>query len=259
MWGLLKGIYERLEKASSPKEIWDFFTEWILPFVLPVAAAVAGYLQHEPVMWIITAFSLCLMGAIVAYAAFLLLCEKSTPQNKLHFDVIYHQDLDRPQAPLSGNRQQRRSGQPARLLGLQELMPEINRKIERAQIGAEITNNAAFPISIILEAATTTIGGEMPPRSVFPRAPVIVEAWSKVRILDDAIDMDGIPCQRLSGQLDMTFRYGKPGRERFEQRPRGIIDVVMTEFGFVSQVALNFTDKTVNLQTALPPFQVRRS
>ena len=63
-----------------------------------------------------------------------------------------------------------------------------------------------------------------------------IEAWSKGRLLDDRIEMDSIPCNRLSGHIDMVIKYGKKGREKFELHPYGVVDIVMTEFGFVSHI-----------------------
>jgi hypothetical protein len=137
-------------------------------------------------------------------------------------------------------------------------MPEVSRKIEKSQIGVEITNAAHFPISVLLTAASTSIGGVTPPRAVFPKGPGIVGPYNKIRVLDDAMEMDGVPCQRLSGQMDLTIKYGKPGKEKFELNPRGIVDIVMTDFGFVSSVTLGFVAETLNLQPALPSSQTTR-
>jgi hypothetical protein len=112
-------IFETIEKYDVLKTVWELVSDWLLPFFAPVAAIIAGYMQHESVMWIITAACLSFMGFSGGLLALMFVRQRNSPENKLTFLAVYQQDLDRPAAVTLGNRQQRRAQQP-RLLGLQE-------------------------------------------------------------------------------------------------------------------------------------------
>lgn len=241
--GGAKAAWDWFKEGLSIRELLssDFAKDWIYPFVLPVAAAISGYLQTESVMWIITATSLCLMAVTASYLLIVLIHEKRSPQNKLTYQPVYQQDLDCPQAPLLGNRQQRRAQAP-RLLTSQELNPEVLRKIEKAQLGVEVYNNSPYPISTILRSSDTSILGERPRRSTFPKPAAIVGPWSRMRIADDPIDMENAPCQKLSGWLDMVIMYGRPGNEKYELHPKGVLDIALTDYGFLSSITLSFNE-----------------
>ena len=125
------------------------------------------------------------------------------------------------------------------MLSSTQIDPNVSRTIDKAQIGVEITNTAIFPISCFLENAETEIEGEKPPRSKFPKAAVMVPAGSSMRFMDDAIDMEEFPCQRLAGKMDLSLKYGRPGKEVFELRPKGDLIIVMENSGLVSQILVN--------------------
>jgi hypothetical protein len=245
-----KGIYDwwddlkRLEDISNS----ELFKVYIWPILTGISAVASGLFQKEAVMWIIMAASLSAMAIMSLIASAASLRDRLTPLNKLTNQVVAQYDLDQVAVPMLGNRQHRRSGASspgASFLGPGQVQVGVKRQIERAQLGVEITNNSHFPISCILLAAETDIGGAMPPRSQFPKEKTVIPAWSKIRILDDPIDMKNYPCQRLNGNMDMKIGYGVPGKERYELIIKGSVDILMEEHGFVSAIVLGLTEPPV--------------
>lgn len=57
-----------------------------------------------------------------------------------------------------------------------------------------------------------------------------------MRISDDRMDMEQEACQRMAGKMHMHIRYGLPGKEIFELRLKGNLDIQMTDFGVVTYV-----------------------
>jgi hypothetical protein len=247
VFGLVRGLLDWWSELDALDEIGnsELFRMYVWPVVSAVATAAGGIAGRQAVMWIIMASALAFAAAMQARVSADILREKRTPQNKLTYQVVFQCDLDRVQAPLLGNRQQRR-GQLAQentyLLGAAQVHPEVKRHIEKAQIGIELTNNSGFPISCILVSATTDIQGATPPRSTFPKQAATVLAWSKIRLLDDIIDMENLPCQKLIGNMNLVVKYGRPGKEKFELTTKGAIEIAMVESGLVQSIFLSLVD-----------------
>jgi hypothetical protein len=60
-----------------------------------------------------------------------------------------------------------------------------------------------------------------------------------MRFMDDAMDLDDIACQKLNGEMDITVRYGLPGKERYDLKVRGPVQINMEHYGFVSSLLLD--------------------
>jgi len=140
---------------------------------------------------------------------------------------------------------QRRSSATQELvrdLSPRELDPHVNRTLEKGQLGLELFNTSTKPLSVFLHSATTTIEGNLPPRSQFPKGPFTVVPGQRLRLVDDAIEMDKHPCGSLLGEIDMVVKYGALGRERFELRMVAKIRIIMESYGFVSQLSVDLTN-----------------
>jgi len=141
---------------------------------------------------------------------------------------------------LPGNRQQRRAsgGQntTGQILSEGAVVPGIRRNIDKLQVGVVLKNNATFPISCILVNAETEVATTKPPRSSFPKTCSIVQSGSIFAIIDDPIDMQHLACGRLVGKLDMLVKYGLPGKEVFDLRLKGDLDIAMEDYGLITQV-----------------------
>jgi hypothetical protein len=74
-----------------------------------------------------------------------------------------------------------------------------------------------YPISCILFSATTQIEEYEPPRSKFPKNPYLIPpGGGRIRLSDDAIEMEQHPCGRILGKMDTLLKYGYPGKEIYE-------------------------------------------
>ena len=116
-------------------------------------------------------------------------------------------------------------------------MPGIKRTIEDMQLAVVLRNTATFPISCILQSANTEIATFKPPRSIFPKNASTLSPGATFSIPDEKIDMDNIPAGRLAGKLDMHIKYGLLGKETYELHLVCDVDIVMEDYGLVTQVA----------------------
>jgi len=220
----------------------DFVRTLLLPTVFTVSSVVSGWLEGIPLMWVMVGSSVVFMAVTQSLLRADEYKERRNPQNKLRQQPVFQCDLDVADVPFIGNRKSRRAQQTIgqqRKLGPNEINPYVNRTIKVGQIGIEITNTATFPISCYLESAKTDIEGMEPPRSDFPKPPTIIPAGDKVRIVDDRIELDDMPCHQLSGNIDLVVKYGLPGKERFELRVKGPLAINMSAWGLVSTIALS--------------------
>ena len=218
----------------------QFLQTWFWPMVGGLATTVSGLLQGVPVMWALMAGTIAFASVTVGMLALIGVRMQLSPQNKLLHKVIFHHDLTPREAPLIGTRQQRRA-QERQILSKSQVVPNVNRTLDKSQLGLELTNNAFFPISIILERAETEIEGETPPRSVFPKPPAIIEPGQSMRVLDDSISMEEIACQQLGGKIDILIKYGKKGSEKFELHVKGAVKIQMESNGFVGAIQLDLS------------------
>lgn len=251
MWLWKKVIKPILEWASHAETIHtiaqaEFFRTLFWPVVLAMSAAVTGYLEAVPVMWIIMVSTLTFMGAAQGMLRTSEYLERKNPLNKFNYiGTHFGCDLSPAAMPVSipaGNRHQRRAQgvepqQQPQILTPNALNPFVMRNIDYGQVSLEFKNNASFPISFILHNAMTEVAGITPPRSVFPKSAVVVQPGALIRIVDDRMTMNGLACGRLIGKIDWIIKYGLPGKERFELHLVAHLDIMMEGFGLVTAVA----------------------
>jgi hypothetical protein len=136
----------------------EFFRTYLLPTATTMLTAGSGFAQHEPIMWIMVASAILFMSIAVAAALLQITSEKNSPLNKLTYDAIFLYDLVPAELPLFGNRQQRRgSRETPQMLNSYQVNPQVNRQIEKAQVGILIGNYFSFLISAILKTDDTGI------------------------------------------------------------------------------------------------------
>jgi hypothetical protein len=98
-----------------------------------------------------------------------------------------------------------------------------------------------FPRShAFLQSAETEVASLKPPRSTFPKNASTITPGGTFAISDEAIDMGSMDCGRLPGKLDMLIKYGIPGKETFELRLMGDLDIAMERYGLVTQVGASW-------------------
>jgi hypothetical protein len=128
------------------------------------------------------------------------------------------------------------------MLGSHELTVGVPRTLEKGQVAVELTNDATFPLSFILEAAETEVEGLTPPRTPYPKDAITVLPGNKIRSQDSAIILNSLPCGRLTGKMDYKIRYGLPGKEKYEMRLKANLEINMETYGFVTSVSSAWTN-----------------
>ena len=215
--------------------------------MVPIATAAAGYVEHEPIIWIIMATALTAMATVIAGLAIVFQMGRKNPANKLQYFIGLGMDLLPEHAPAAGNRaavRKAKSVDAVPVLGPTQLQMGVSRKISKAQIGLELVNASHIPISCYTLTATTALDGLEPGRSKYPKPPFLLIPGARIRMYDDLIDMEQHPAGRKLGHIDMTIRYGHKGRETNELRVAGNVNVIMEHYGFVSQILLEHVPPT---------------
>jgi hypothetical protein len=78
----------------------------------------------------------------------------------------------------------------------------------------------------------------------------MIGAGDSLRLLDDRIEMESYPCQRLIGKVNLLIKYGLAGNEIYELPVKGNVTVVMEHFGFAIKSCLNQPGNSMRL---VPP------
>ena len=238
----------RIQTVQSILQI-DFVRTALLPTLYAVMTGTAGYFGGIQLMWIMVAV------AIVSASIVQLLLrgeeyrERKSPLNKLTVNgVNFACELAPAEIlfPQFINRKQRRAQGAAvtpavpHKLGASDCMPGVKRTLLTGQLAVQMKNTASFPISCRLWSAETEVATLKPPRSSFPKGASTVQSGSAFQVMDDIIDMENIPAGRLAGKIDMLLKYGLPGKEIYELKLSGMVDIVIEDFGLVKQVTCSW-------------------
>jgi hypothetical protein len=208
----------------------EFVRTLLFPTVVAVATGTAGILGGIPLMYVIVATALAFMGTAQGILSASTYLERKNPAHKLQvLKTLFNFNLVPISAP---NRKHRRS---AAAQGGAPAVPAY-RHFVKGQLGFEIWNRASFPISVIVEAAETEIEGLKPPRTSYPKPPVIVHPGTTVWVHDEAIELDNMDCEDLEGKMDVTVKYGLPGKEHFEIRQVGWCEIFMESYGLLKAI-----------------------
>lgn len=219
-----------LEWAAHAETIYtifqiEFVRTLLLPVIVGFATVISGYIAGVPVMWILMATALAFAGTIHGLLRGSEYIERKNPRGKLRF-ISSAVGLDL--VPLAEpSRAQRRAG------GHQAL-PQ--RYIDRIQVGVEVTNEATFPISVILEYAESEVEDITPPRTQYPKPAIAVPPRVTMRLMDERMSMNNMPCHNLVGRYEIRLKYGLPGKERFEFNQAASLEIHLHRFGIVTQI-----------------------
>ncbi len=238
------GHYESVQSLLHT----EIYKQTLGPLFSGGTVAVLGYSEGIQWMWIAMASSVVVMAVTSTRIRAAEWAERNNPRHKLvatgvHFAAsLLPTDVPEREIGSVGNRSERRSGRaprhvmPAHTLSEGQLQTDVPRELATGQIIVQMKNNAPFPISVALVAAETEVVGKRPPRTSFPKPPSTIPPGETAGIPDAAIQMDGIPCGRMAGKLDMLLKYGRPGKETIEMRLIADLDIVIEDFGLVSAV-----------------------
>jgi len=162
---------------------WAFFTSaWFKTFIYPTVSSVltgaSGILGGIPLMWVLMASALVFMAVTHAVLRMYEIQQWINPANKLaYIQTVLNLDLkgSKALAATPGGS----TGRP--------------RKLEKMQVGVELQNRATFPLSVIVSSGETSIATKHPPRSIYPRQPILIAPGHTFRVYDDPILMEGNP------------------------------------------------------------------
>jgi hypothetical protein len=194
-------------------------------------------------MWVIMASAVVFGGATTGMLRGSEYIERKNPRNKLIWEgtevgaELLPTTMTAPIA--QGNRHQRRGSAKniaIQTLASNQLSPNVNRQIVWCNIGVKVVNKATFPISCYVQFSETQIDGMTPPRATFPRDKMSILPGNFVIFRDDPIQMNGSPAGRLAGKMDFWIKYGLPGKETFDLRLKGNLDVSMEPWGLIMGV-----------------------
>lgn len=219
----------------------EFVRTLLLPTVTTVATGTAGILGGIPLMWVFMATAVAFAGSAVGILAASSYLERKNPAHKLQvIKSLFNFDL----VPIAGPNRKHRKAAAAQ--GGVPAVPAF-RHFVKGQLGFEVWNRSSFPISIIATAADTEIEGLKPPRAKYPKEPLIIQPGTAIWIHDDAIDLGNMLCDNLDGKMDMTVKYGLPGREHFEIRQKGTVEIFMEPYGLLNGIYFHPTSSDAGL------------
>ena len=218
---------DNLGRIQVLQAIWSWIGPLLPPVLVSGAAAVSGYIQHVPLMWIIMSASITFVAVLAAILLFYTFEIMTSPVDKLRFlNAITPCDLK----PMRGNRRERRGA---------TVVAKVTTVLDKMQVGIQVMNAGRFPLSTILAYADTELDGLKPPRTQYPKLPSDLHSGGMSMICDDPIDMNGRKCGNLQGRIHLKVKYGKRGQEKYDLEIKGTISVFMTQEGVIQQVYLN--------------------
>ncbi len=204
----------------------EFIRTLLVPTVTALATGGAGLWGGLPLMWVIMATAVAGAAAAVGILNASTYLERKNPEHKLTVTkTLFNFSL----VPISPpNRKHRRS---AAAQGGAPAVPAF-RHFTKLQLGFEVWNRASYPLSLEVMSAETEVEGLKPPRAKYPKDPVIIQPSTTLWIHDDAINVDDeMVCDNLDGQMDIVVKYGLPGKEKYEIRHHGTVEIFVEPFG----------------------------
>jgi hypothetical protein len=231
----IRSFIDAIGRWQIVQSLVVFIKPFVWPWILALLTAGAGYWGHQPLMWVLMASALAFMGTIVGIFFAGTYRDRITPANKiLYLGTQVNYDL--VALTRHGRRAQTTGAIPARTLS-------------KTQIGVVLQNSAGFPIEAHMESAETMMEGLAPPRSMFPKQPVVILPGNSMMFLDDPIDMDGHVCEKLEGHMKISVKYGLPGRRKFELHFNGRVEALMRPEGFIQGTYTHWDSELTSLPT----------
>jgi hypothetical protein len=215
--------------------------------VATVIAATSGWFGGIQIMWIMVGSALIFMAVVQSLLRADEYRERKNPAYKLMvLKTLFNFEL----APVPGPNRKHRKAATAQ--GGAPAVPAF-RNFIKAQLGIEVWNRSSFPISLIVANAETEIEGLKPPRAKYPKKAVIIQPGTTMWVHDDPIDLDNMLCDNLDGNIDITLKYGLPGKEKFDIRQKGTVEVFMESYGFYKGLYFH-PDPTESDPTTIPRY-----
>lgn len=222
-------------RLQTVQSIYLFAKPFLWPALGAALTGSLGIVGHQPFMWVVMAVALTFMAVTVGVYFARSYRDQISPAHKIRYNgTIVNYDLT------SLARRARRAQQTGAIPA---------RTIEKVQVGVSLHNSANYPITIFLENAETEMEGETPPRSMFPKQATTILPGNTVFVMDDPIDMNNHPCEKLEGHMNLRIKYGYKGREKFSLQFAGRVEVLMRPEGFIGGIYTHWDSELVSLPT----------
>ncbi len=228
----LKDILEWCGHAQTLQSIIGA-AKW--PAGAAMLTGLTGYLQEMPYMWIIMASALVFMGIAVGITYVDYYKNSKSPRNKIRYiGTMVNYDLI--ELNRHGNKANKKLAKNNVIL---------TRQIDKVQIGVQLRNDATFPISVILFSAKTEMEKIEPPRSDYPKKPIVLLSGNTLQMMDVPIPMGGIECKKLEGRMELVIKYGLKGKENEVLEFKGRIDAMMLPAGFINGIYTSWDSEQI--------------
>lgn len=238
--GAFKSFIDWIGRFQVVQSLLAIFKPALMPGLSAILTGAAGYFGGLPLMWILMATALVFMGVIVGIFFIEARANMRTPSNKLRYaGTIVNYDLQ------PARRHDRRAAVAVERRAGGSQPPTLQRHLDKTQIGVSLHNSASFPISAILVSAETEMEEKKPPRTDYPKAPVLILPGNTLFMMDVPIPMDGHPCEKLEGRLNLKIKYGFPGREKYELLFKGKVEALIRPEGFLQMTYTNWDSQQI--------------
>ena len=166
---------------------------WSLPFLLAALAAMAGYAQSVPWMYIVVAATFVFAATATGALRISEWRSRITAQNKLIFQQV---------VPAVDFEKEKRTGK--------------SKWIKKVQLCITLQNTAHFPISYVVDDLTTSFESIVNPKPERPIKGAIIQQSTQGWYRDAPIDVRRMQIDKtiFEGQIRFRIRYGFPGLEK---------------------------------------------
>jgi hypothetical protein len=223
----IKSILDWVGRWQVAQSIAAIFKPVWLPIMTALLALGAGYIQRVPWVWVIMGSAVSFMAMAVGLFFSVSYASARTPAHKLRYvNTIVGTDLGSPP-----NRKRKRASQATAVGGIPQSY------LDKVQVGVQLQNTANFPISAFVEIAETEMLDKKPPRTTYPKPSVTITPGNVVNMMDEPIELDGTPCGKMEGVLNIKIKYGRKGKEHFELSFKAKLEVFMRRDGLISAIS----------------------
>jgi hypothetical protein len=150
-----KSLFKFAGAAQTVQGIWQWM--WaIAPVGYGVMTAWFGVTSGQTWMWVSVAAAAGVAFVFMSFFFASVMSERKNPEYKIKL-ICPHFGVD-----------------------FLTSKPNSARRIKKAQLGCQIRNDATFPISVIVQSATSELESNQPPRTKYPKAASLIGAGGQL-------------------------------------------------------------------------------
>ena len=203
-----RGWIKRAAAAGSIKAVaYHLTVTYVLPIGLPVVAAVAGYLQRLPWLYVLVGSALTFGGVATGIVRFDEWVDRRSVREKLAFS---------------------------------QLRIVKNIRGEGLAIGAEFQSSADISIEFQLESINTRIGDRIPKKRSFDVTRFTIPRHGRGWFDDHMIDIGTPPRPgTIEGFIECKVKYGRVGNPQYDLMARKQVILSFNEDGLLGPCSWN--------------------